>query len=186
MKRNGLFSLLIPSLIIAVGFPATAADSRHQFYVNSGYNYLDNSESTEGTWATTLGYSYFISPFIGVDLGYTDTLSNGASFHNTNGDNIDIKYRSYFAGARVERPINSYSSIYALGGIGQTNVEETNASVYPETSQDHSGLNPYLGIGAKMQPMLIEKLELSVELKYQDLQNEYSAASFNLGAKFSL
>lgn len=186
MKKNGLFSLLIPILVITSVFPAIAADSRHQFYVSSGYNYLDNSESTEMTWATTLGYSYFISPFIGVDLGYTDTLSSGASFHSSSGDNIDVKYRSYFAGARVETPLNSYSSFYALGGVGQTNVEETNVSVYPETSQDYSGLNPYLGIGAKMQPMLMEKLELSVELKYQDLQNEYSAASFNLGAKFSL
>ncbi len=186
MKKNGLFSLLLPSLIITACFPAFAADSRHQFYVSSGYNYLDTSESTEDIWATTLGYSYFISPFLGVDIGYTDTVSNGASFQNSNGDNIEVKYRSYFAGARIERPLNSYSSIYALGGIGQTNVKETNTSVYPETSQDSSGLNPYLGIGAKMQPMLMEKLELSVELKYQDLEDEYSAASFNLGAKFSL
>ncbi len=186
MKKNGFFSLLLPSLLMTMCFQTVAADSRHQFYVSSGYNYLDNRESTEEAWATTLGYSYFISPFLGVDIGYTDTLSSGASFHNPNGDNIEVKYRSYFAGARIERPLNSYSSIYARGGIGQTNVEETNISVYPETSQDFSGLNPYLGFGAKMQPMLMEKLELSVELKYQDLQNDYSAASFSLGAKFSL
>ncbi len=186
MKKNGWFSLLLPSFLFAVTVSAQAATNQHQFYVDSGYNYIDNSESTEGMWTTTLGYSYFLSPFVGIDLGYTDTLSSGASFYNSSGDNIDVKYRSYFAGARIEQPINSYSSFYARGGVGQTSLEETNVSVDPETTQEHTGVNPYLGIGAKMQPVFIEKLELSVELKYQDLQNDYSATSFSLGAKFSL
>ncbi|MDW6019905.1 outer membrane beta-barrel protein [Vibrio plantisponsor] len=173
-------------IFLFLALPTLAAESRHQFYADSGFNYIDNSNSTESAWTTTLGYSYFLSPFVGVDFGYTDTMNDGATFYDKNGDSQQVKYRSFFAGATIEQPINSFTSVYARGGVGQTNIEETNTSVVPETSQDHSGINPYIGIGAKIQPMYVEKLELSVELKYQDLQNEYSATSFTLGAKFSL
>ncbi|MFV0449192.1 MAG: porin family protein [Vibrio sp.] len=172
--------------LLFLALPTLAAENRHQFYADSGYNYIDNNNSTESAWTTTLGYSYFLSPFVGVDFGYTDTISDGATFYDTNGDTQQVKYRSFFAGARIEQPINSFTSVYAKGGIGQTNLEETNTSVSPETSQDRSGINPYIGIGAKVQPMYVEKLELSVELKYQDLQDEYSATSLTLGARFSL
>jgi|GEM_PF-1932393 len=186
MKNTGILSLFLSVLAVAFAFPINAAESQHRFYVDSGYNYIDNSESSEGTWTTTLGYSFFFSPYLGFDLGYTDTLSNGASFQDGSGDNVDVKYRSYFAGARIEQPINNYSSFFARGGLGQTNLEETNVSFEPQTTEEHSGINPYIGIGAKMQPVFAEKLELSVELKYQDLEKDYSAASFTVGARFSL
>ncbi|WP_165313656.1 porin family protein [Vibrio ziniensis] len=184
MKYLGQTSVGLFLLFLAL--PTLAAISRHQFYANSGYNNIENSNSTESAWTTTLGYSYYLSPYVGVDFGYTDTISNGATFFDNDGEPLLVKYRSFFAGARIEQPINSYTSVYAKGGLGQTNLEESNTSFSPELSQDYSGINPYIGIGATMQPMYVEKLELSVELKFQDLQNEYSATSFTLGARFSL
>ncbi len=69
--------------------------------------------------------------------------------------------------------------------FGQTSIEETRLNLSTEY-QEKTEVNPYFGIGAKMQPIYAEKLELSVELQYQDLQSEYSATSFTVGARFSL
>lgn len=69
--------------------------------------------------------------------------------------------------------------------FGQTSIEEIRLNLFTEY-QEKTGVNPYFGIGAKMQPIYAEKLELSVELQYQDLQSDYSATSFTVGARFSL
>jgi len=174
-------------LALAYAFPTLAAESPHQLYADTSYNRIDYWNDTEGAWTTTLGYSYFLSPFVGVDFGYSNTYSDSATFPDDNSESTKLKYRSFFAGARIEHPVSNYVSLFARGGIRQTtSLSDNGVSLDSAFSSEDSGINPYLGIGARMQPIPSQNLELSVELKYQDLQNEFSATSFMLGARFRL
>lgn len=183
-KLNIVGSILIA---LCVAIPAFAAsDNQHQFNMDVGYSNLDNGFTSDQVLTTTVGYSYYFSPFVGADLGYSGTMSGTAKLQDANGNAIETQYDSFFGGLRVETPITQFATIYGRGGVAYTKLKETYVGVTPGTSTTHSGMNPYLSAGARVQSALNRNLEFSAEVSYQDLDAGYSSTSFSVGARFRM
>ncbi|MCE7595266.1 outer membrane beta-barrel protein [Vibrio fluvialis] len=181
---------MIAGITLATLFAATptfaATNSQHQFNVDAGYTTLDYGHSSDQVFTTTVGYSYYFSPFMGVDLGYNGTMSSTAKLRDGNGNAIETKYDSFYGGIRAEAPVTRYATLYARGGFAYTQLEETNVSTVPETSSTHSGVNPYVSAGARVATGLNPNLEFTAEVSYQDLDKGYSSTSFSVGARFRM
>lgn len=185
MKKLGITGITLAALCAAM--PTIAAtNGQHQLSVDAGYSTLDNGHSSDQVFTTTVGYSYYFSTFLGADLGYTGTLSSKAKLNDGNGNDIETQYDSFYGGVRVEAPIMQFATVYARGGVSYTQLEETNVSASPSTTSTHSGVNPYLSAGARVQSAFNPNLEFNAEVTYQDLDKGYSSTAFSLGARFRM
>lgn len=166
--------------------PLAAAVGEHQFSADFGYTDLDNGYSSDEVLTTSLGYSYYITSFVAVDLGYNGTLSSKAKLRDSNGNAIETKYDSYYGGARIEVPFSSFATVFARGGAAYTELKEENVSANPSSSTTHSGVNPYVSAGARIQMPNNPNVQLSAEITYQDLEHGYDSTSVSVGARFRL
>lgn len=167
-----------------LALPVYAGSSPYSFSLNTGFSRIDNSASTNEAWVTQFGYNYQFSPFIGLDLGYSGMIGNGAEMLNIQRQKIDVKVEGFYFGAFMEQPINNVTTLYARGGVAQMKVKERYAVGAIEDNQQFSGTHPYLGIGTKVQSSLDKSLALTMELNYQTLEQDYSSLSFTVGGQY--
>ncbi|MGY3571325.1 porin family protein [Vibrio paucivorans] len=179
-------SLFIIALLLIKPAVSLAASSPHQIYIDTGYAELKGPLGKDDTWVTNVGYSYFFTPFIGFDVGYTDTVISTAEYVNSLDETIEAGYKGFYGGARIEHPIRNIGMLYAKGGLSHTTLEEVNVTSAPNTTIDTSGTNPYFGIGATIPSRMQPNLEFSIEYNYQDLEGDYKNSAILFGAHYRL
>lgn len=164
--------------------PAYAGNSPYSFSLSTGFSRIDNPSSSDEAWITQFGYNYQFSPFIGLDLGYSGMIGNGAEMLNTQKQKIDVKVEGFYFGAFFEQPINNLTILYARGGLSQFKVKERYELGAIGDNRQFSGTNPYIGIGTKVQSSIDKSLALTMELSYYPLEQDYSSLSFTVGGQY--
>lgn len=132
-------------------------NSPYSFSLSTGFSRIDSPSSSDEAWVTQFGYNYQFSPFIGLDLGYSGMIGNGAEMLNTQKQKIDVKVEGFYFGAFFEQPINNLTILYARGGLSQFKVKERYELGAIGDNRQFSGTNPYIGIGTKVQSSIDKK-----------------------------
>ncbi|WP_295891391.1 outer membrane beta-barrel protein [uncultured Vibrio sp.] len=163
------------------------ADSKsHQMFADTGYSTLKGQLGNENAWVTNVGYSYFLSPYVGLDVGHTNIVSESPQYSNENLDRIDLSYQGFFGGAHIQHPVKSIGFVYAKGGVSYTTLEEVNLTSNPNSPTEYSGTHPYFGVGIKINTFMQPNLDVNIEYIHQELEGDYSNSSFLVGASFKL
>ncbi|MFG0605426.1 hypothetical protein ACF8CX_06765 [Vibrio mimicus] len=164
--------------------PAYAGSSPYLFSLSTGFSRVDNPASNDEAWVTQFGYNYQFSPFIGLDMGYSGMIGNGANMLNNQQQKIDVKVEGFYFGAFMGQPINNITVLYARGGLARMKVKERYELGSVNANRQLSGTNPYIGIGTKVQSSIDKSLALTMELNYQSLEQDYSSLSFTVGGQY--
>ncbi|MCK6263758.1 porin family protein [Vibrio sp. ZSDE26] len=166
--------------------PALANQNSHRLFAETGYSSISGELGSKNAWLTNVGYSYYLSPFIGLDVGYTNIVSDTPQYSNEYLDTIGLSYQGYFGGVQIQHPVKELGTLYAKGGISYTTLEETNLTINPNTVVESSSIQPYYGVGVKFNSIFRPDLDVNVEFIHHDLEGDYSNSSFLVGASFKL
>lgn len=164
--------------------PAYAGSSPYLFSLSTGFSQVDNTSSSDEAWVTKFGYNYQFSPFVGLDMGYSGMIGNGAEMLNSQQQRVDVKVEGFYFGAFMEQPINNVTVLYARGGLARMKVKERHELGSISDNRQFSGTHPYLGVGTKVQSSIDKSLALTMELNYQPLEQDYSSLSFTVGGQY--
>lgn len=167
-----------------LALPAYAGSSPYTFSLSTGLSRLDNPLSRDEVWLTDFGYHYQFSPFIGLDAGYLGMIGNGAEMLNSQKQKIEAKIDGFYFGAFIEQPINNLTVLYARSGLAHLKIKERQPFGTINEHRQYSGVNPYFGIGTKVQPTIDKSLALTMELNYHPLEQDYSSLSFTVGGQY--
>ncbi|MGF1696521.1 porin family protein [Vibrio lamellibrachiae] len=181
-----LFMVVLISNALLFSHSVTANEKTHQLFADTGYANIKGELGSENAWVTNIGYSYFLSPFVGLDVGYTNIVSDTPQYSNEHLDVIDLSYQGYFVGTHIQHPIQSVGFVYAKGGMSYTTLEETNLTSNPNTPIETSGTHPYYGVGIKINTFFQPHLDINIEYIHQELEDDYSNSAFLVGASFKL
>lgn len=96
MKQVGYGTFLrLVNGFCCFALPAYAGNSPYSFSLSTGFSRIDSPSSSDEAWVTQFGYNYQFSPFIGLDLGYSGMIGNGAEMLNTQKQKIDVKVEGF-------------------------------------------------------------------------------------------
>jgi hypothetical protein len=174
------------ALIMAVIFPAHAEDNSHHFYMSSGVSWLNSDIKTEQGWMSSIGYNYVINPTVALDVGYLDVSSDDTYTSRYSTLIPSITYKGLFGGAKVQQPIANVLMLYAKGGVSLTSYQTSVSISSTDDSLDSYLMSPYFSIGANIPAFFEPRLDLNLELSYQDreLELDYSNTILMLGAQY--
>ncbi len=177
---------LLTALSVMTVIPKSAAaeSDQHRFYLNSGISWINNEAKSEQAWMSSFGYNYLFNPTIGVDIGYLDVSSDETYTSRYSTLLPNVTYKGLFGGAKIQQPLFDVAMLYAKGGISLTSYQENLALNRSDDSLNSYLMSPYFSIGANIPSLFEPKLDLNLELSYQDLQLDYSNTILMLGAQF--
>ncbi|PMJ93135.1 outer membrane beta-barrel protein [Vibrio sp. 10N.261.55.A7] len=181
-----LFKLITISFLFISPIVVGADTKSHQVFADTGYSTITGELGSENAWVTNIGYSYFLSPYVGLDMGHTNIVSESPQYSNENLDRIDLSYQGFFGGAHIQHPIKNLGFVYAKSGVSYTTLEETNLTSNPNSPIQSSGTHPYYGVGMKINTFMQPNLDVNIEYIHQELEGDYSNSSFLVGASFKL
>jgi len=177
-----LFTAL--SITMVIPKPAVAESDQHRFYVNTGISWINSDTKSEQATMSSIEYNYSFNPTLGADIGYLDV--NSDETYNSRYSTLmpNVTYKALFGGAKVQQSIFDVAVLYAKGGISLTSYQENLSLKHSDDSMNSYLMSPYFSIGANIPSLFEPKLDLNLELSYQDLQLNYSNTILMLGAQY--
>lgn len=177
-------SLLFTGLLMA-GATAQAAAPQNDFYTDLGVAHISNGSSSSTGLHYKFGYNYYLTPFIALDLNYSDTSTIKDPDQSTANDEFSTSYSGVGAGIKLQQFFGKRFSAYAKAGASSLKIKETsydaNQGKFVETEE--SGVYPYGSVGMDvLAPM--NQFRFSFDYTYQVLEDDYNASSFTIGATY--
>lgn len=169
--------------IMAVSMHANAAGSRHDIYTELGVATIDNGNTNSTGYHYKIGYNYYITPFIALDLGYHEANTLKDADKSVPSNEFNYNYAGWSVGVKGEQPIAQHISLYIKGGANSLTITETsydnNQAKFVETEE--SGVYPYAGLGVDLLTPN-KNVRVHASYTYQMLEGDASSSTFNLGA----
>ncbi|MDN3678732.1 hypothetical protein QWZ04_00020 [Vibrio tapetis subsp. quintayensis] len=171
------------TLIIAVSSSGVSA-KQSELYGLSGFADFSNGHSSESTWITTFGYSYYLSSFLALDVGYNSTVLGKKTFENSDVTRTHATYSGWRAGIKVQQDFTNFS-VFSRAAASYNTLEKSNYGNNDNTLRSYSGLNPYFSLGASMPAFVRKDLFISFELSHETLEQGFSANGLAIGRPIS-
>jgi len=182
-----IFKTVLCGALTALCFNAHAAKVPLEYSFDIGMsNITKDGESLTGV--TSRGrLNYYFTPFIALDLSYTDTLSiSGDINDNANNTVTTMEYKAISTGVKINQPVNKLINLYAAAGGAYSTVDEQieDLGTNTKTKDSDSSIKPYANVGVSMNSPWQKGLQFSVDYTYQPLALDYTASYFSVGVHY--
>ncbi len=178
-----LFRTCLLGTLIVAGFQVNAAKPQHDLYTDLGAATIDNGTSTSTGLHYKIGYNYYFTPFIALDLNYTSTQTLKNPNETPGSNEFSYDYKGWGAGVKAEHHFAKRFTAYAKGGANSLTITEKaydqGQGAFVETEE--SGIYPYASFGVDIvAPM--NYLKFNFNYTYQMLEDDASSSAFSVGA----
>ena len=179
-KKNLKFVITGSALLVSAHLHA--ASSQHDIYSDLGVSSNKSGGSSTLALYYKVGYNYYFTPFIALDLSYTDSSKLSDPSKDPNSTEFSISYKGVGAGVKLQHHLNKRFSIYAKGGASHlTIIERSWDQAYDDT--EDTGIYPYGSLGVDMlAPM--RNLKFNANYNFQVLNSDSNASAFTVGVNF--
>ncbi|MGF1711460.1 porin family protein [Vibrio kagoshimensis] len=162
-----------------------AASSKHDLYTDIGLSSTKNSKSTSQGWYHRFGYNYYFSPFMALDLSYTDSRALDDPENNPTSDDLVTSYKGLGAGVKFQHHLSKRFSVYAKGGASHLTITEKSWDQANQTyiRTEDTGIYPYGSLGVNMlTPM--KNFKFNASYNFQLLNSSSTASAFTVGVDY--
>ncbi|NOH95597.1 outer membrane beta-barrel protein [Vibrio sp. 99-70-13A1] len=162
-----------------------AASSQNDIYTDLCVSSNKSSDSSTLALHYKVGYNYYFTPFIALDLSYTDSSTLSDPSKAPNSSEFSTSYKGVGAGVKLQHYLNKRFSIYVKGGASHLTITERSwdqaNQAYVDT--EDKGVYPYGSLGVDMlAPM--RNLKFNANYNFQLLNSDSNASAFTLGVNY--
>lgn len=174
--KKALLSLCILGL-------STSAFAQHQITVQGGFANVDGeSTSSHSGEISQWGYNHTFMPNIAWEVAYftQDGDFEGVLSHLSNRNRTNFK--GGLVGAKGSLPIFSFLEVYADAGLNYASLDYIEENSGVETTTNHTGFNPYFGVGIEF--LFGEQFGLTLSYQGLILPGDYTSNNTLLGLAY--
>ncbi|NLS12133.1 porin family protein [Vibrio sp. SM6] len=163
---------------------AASAKGPHEFYAHVGVSTFSAGDRSENGLYTQAGYNYFFSPFLALDINYSDANSFNKDLSPSD-PAFTSQARGFGVGAKLMHDVGRII-LQAKAGISYLKIThdywDNSQLAFVETKDNH--ISPYAEIGIGVLSPWTKNLIVNINYQYQVASDEIDISSISLSGQY--